>query len=126
MTITYYFTQPDPLAPQTKARSVDINALSNAVRVAFEKIPAMGQDWSGLHDFTAGKVRVRAPIDSDEPATRGYVDTLKFAASPLPAYPVLGSYNLLSKNGVIAWERSALLKNRRKMAEAIALQFSLA
>lgn len=34
-----YYTAPPPLAPVTKARSVDINSLSAAVAAAFEKLP---------------------------------------------------------------------------------------
>ena len=34
-----YFTKPAELAPQTKARSVDINTLGQAVSSAFDKLP---------------------------------------------------------------------------------------
>jgi hypothetical protein len=99
MSTTNYFTQPDQLAPQTKARSVDINALSNAVRVAFEKIPVSDQDWRGMHDFSGGTLRVKLPVLTADAANKGYVDTRILAAGQMPPLPAAGTSVLSSVDG---------------------------
>lgn len=123
--MTSYYQQPAYLAPQTRARSVDINTLNDAAAAAFSAIPLADQAWSGNHVFTPGHLRARMPVDPDEVATKAYADSLKYAASGLPAYPVLGSYSLLSIDGALSWEKSQTLQNTKKIAQAIALQFAL-
>lgn len=125
MSITYYFTQPDLLAPQTKARSVDINNLSNAVRVGFEKIPVTSQEWSGVHDYSGGTLRARMPIAGQDVATKGYVDAQKLAGAGFPLPTVAGTFNMVADGGAVTWERSQILQNRKRIAQTLALQLAL-
>lgn len=120
MSITYYFTQPNALAPQTKARSVDINALSNAILSAFNKIPVSDQVWSGAHDFTAGTVRVPAPVVQSDAASKGYVDTvLMTSQGKFTPPPAIGTYNFVGINGVVSWQPAkAIFDDTTRLAQA--------
>lgn len=98
-----YFEQPEALAPQTKARSVDINALSDAVRAAFDRIPVVSQSWKGVQDYSGGTLRVGTPIGMRDAVTKAYVDALAFKAGGMPSNPQPGTYYLAAVDGVLDW-----------------------
>lgn len=50
MTNEYYTSQPD-VAPATKARSVDLNALDNGIEAGFDKLPSPAELAAGLVNY---------------------------------------------------------------------------
>lgn len=121
--MTSLYTQPALLEPRTKARSVDINNLNNAVKAAFDILPGTGQSWAGVHDYSAGTLRAKAPIAMSDVVTKLYVDNLAFSGA-LPAGPALGSYEFVSLDGVFNWRRRSTFSSANKLAAAHAIALS--
>lgn len=120
-----YFTQPDPLAPQTKARSVDINTLANAVLTAFQKIPVSDQVWTGTHDYSGGSLRVKMPTLAAEAASKGYVDARIVANGQLPPLPGIGTYILYSVGGAFTPKAAGPMNDATSLAQTLSLHLSI-
>lgn len=102
MSASGYFAQPDLLEARTKARSVDINNLSNAIKAAFEILPATGQVWSGVHDYSNGTLRAKTPATGavgNQVATVDFVNNAAFVSAQLPGQGDSAG-KVLSTNGI--------------------------
>lgn len=78
-----YFTKPADLAPQTKARSVDINTLGQAVNSAFDKLPTEISLKRGTVNYAVDTgVAANAYLVALPYVPSGYVDGLEVVMRP--------------------------------------------
>lgn len=121
--MTTYYQQPAYLAPETRARSVDINTLNDAVKAAFDAIPAADQTWAGIQDYSGASLRARLPVLGGEVATKGYVDAQKLAGSGM-ALPPTGVYTLYSVEGAFIPKLAGPMYDAASLAQSLAIQLS--
>jgi len=77
------FTPPAQLNPLTKARSVDINNLSDAVATAFEALPSDADLNNGTVNFGTDSGTANTYIVTLPHTPTGYVDGLRVVFTPL-------------------------------------------
>lgn len=105
-----YFTKPADLAPETKARSVDINALSSAVKVAFDKVPDLVPLYTDTLAYAVDTGAVNAMMvtlsDNVESLVDGSAFTVKAAYGNTAATTIqvtgstaLGTFNVQRADG---------------------------
>lgn len=105
-----YFTKPADLAPETKARSVDINALSSAVKVAFDKVPDLVPLYTDTMAYAVDTGAINAMVvtlsDNVEELVDGSAFTVKAAYGNNAATTIqvtgstaLGTFNVQRADG---------------------------
>lgn len=105
-----YFTQPPDLAPETKARSVDINTLAAAVTTAFDKVPGRTQFYIGTENYAvdtgvvnalvaAVNVAVTALADGMEVVVRAAVTPTAAATLAVTGLTAFGAKNIFRADG---------------------------
>lgn len=87
-----FFTKPDDLAAETKARSIDINALSSAVNAGFDAVSGMKVESSGP---PASPLLLAEWFDSDTGRHYTYVQTTSgYAWVEIAAAIIVDDYGL--------------------------------